>query len=368
MDAVLQVTDPQGNVLAQSDDERGIDPQLIFTAPNADEYLIRIFAFPQTPNSTIGFAGGKSYVYVLRLATVAVTDHGLPLAADNSLSNAMCFGTSGPREARILPSTEVSPPILLDDAPGWQWLTPLTAAEPFSYGTDASIDKMHGTPPTVLSGHISKDREVDRFVIELDEAKKYTIQARSREFGFVLDPTVRILSIDSGEQLAEGKDIARTNYDSSVDFKPKESGQYALEISDAVDSFGLRHAYSITVREAAAEVKLGLVVEQLSIAQGSESEVAVTVSRRNGFDKVLQIAVEGLPAGLQSPPLESANKGDSSKAVKLKIQAAGDCQPFQGWIQIVGRDTSDKNQAYLATYPLRPSVPLARVWLTVAPK
>ncbi|MEC7679715.1 MAG: PPC domain-containing protein, partial [Planctomycetota bacterium] len=52
MDAVLQISDPKGNVLFQEDDTLGLDPHIRFLCPEDGEYLVRVFAFPETPNST----------------------------------------------------------------------------------------------------------------------------------------------------------------------------------------------------------------------------------------------------------------------------------------------------------------------------
>ena len=54
MDAVLQVVSPAGFVLSQNDDGAGLDPRLVFEATEAGRYVVRGFAFPSEPNSTIG--------------------------------------------------------------------------------------------------------------------------------------------------------------------------------------------------------------------------------------------------------------------------------------------------------------------------
>ncbi len=63
MDAVLQICSSDGFVLRQNDDFHGLDPQLVFDAPRDGKYVIRIFAFPASPNSSISFSGKPSYVY-----------------------------------------------------------------------------------------------------------------------------------------------------------------------------------------------------------------------------------------------------------------------------------------------------------------
>ncbi len=75
MDAVLQVTDLSGNVLAQTDDVRGLDPQILYQADRDGDVIVRVFAFPETPNSTIGFGGSPAFVYALELTKGAFLDH-----------------------------------------------------------------------------------------------------------------------------------------------------------------------------------------------------------------------------------------------------------------------------------------------------
>src|SRR5439155_22291552 len=97
MDAVLQVCElverslgsPEAFVVARNHDAVGLDPQMAFTAPRHGAYLIRLFAFPATPDSTIRFAGGDDYIYHLTLTTGPFIDHALPLAAPREESQVL---------------------------------------------------------------------------------------------------------------------------------------------------------------------------------------------------------------------------------------------------------------------------------------
>ena len=80
MDAVLQICTENGTVVAQNNDSHGLDPQVTYVATQGGNYLIRIFAFPSEPNSTIAFAGGDNYLYRLTITTGGFADHTLPLA------------------------------------------------------------------------------------------------------------------------------------------------------------------------------------------------------------------------------------------------------------------------------------------------
>jgi len=81
MDAVMQIVDAEHQViLQQEDDTPGRDPRIVFTAPRDGDYVIRLFAFPETPTSRIGFAGAENFVYRLALSTAGYIDHAYPLA------------------------------------------------------------------------------------------------------------------------------------------------------------------------------------------------------------------------------------------------------------------------------------------------
>ena len=56
MDAVLQIVTLDGFVLAENHDTHGLDPQIAFPVPKDGTYIIRTFAFPSQPDSSIRFA------------------------------------------------------------------------------------------------------------------------------------------------------------------------------------------------------------------------------------------------------------------------------------------------------------------------
>ncbi len=128
MDAVLQLTDLNGNVLKQSDDEVGTDPQLVIIAARNQTLVARIFAFPETPNSTIGFAGAASFLYAIQLSHSNVVDHFLPLLDHCKDLSLQAFGWQETKEsdnyvAQFAEATSLSPRIAyIQGQASWQWL------------------------------------------------------------------------------------------------------------------------------------------------------------------------------------------------------------------------------------------------------
>lgn len=66
LDAHLQLLDHRGFVLFENLDHYGLDPAIEYKIPKDGQYYLRVFGFPEQPDSTISFRGGPEYVYRLR--------------------------------------------------------------------------------------------------------------------------------------------------------------------------------------------------------------------------------------------------------------------------------------------------------------
>ena len=380
MDAVLQLVDADGHVLMQTDDDRGLDPQIVFPVPSDGEFLIRVFAFPETPNSTIRYAGDASYVYVLRATTDSWLDHFLPLV-DDSDSMSAPSGDVQPNGWSLPPGVEVtrkgptgiSPATLSLPPPalGWQWQPSVSPrdAQFLQEQPDAKEMARAIRLPFVFSGHIAHAGEVDRILFQGSKGKRYLITVESKRFGFPLDSVVRLVDPKDGSELRRNDDRARRDYDAALEYEAQKDGEIELQISDLVDGFGPRHAYSLIVREAKPDVVLEVSNDRFTLKPGDSAEVPVSINRIGDFDLRTKILAEGLPADVICEPVISESKGDTSKSVKLKLVAAEEAQPFQGEFRIVGQPIdSDKQEAVNpkpATYKLREAVHINQLWLTV---
>ena len=374
MDAVLQIADADGNVLAQSDDQRGLDPQIVYTATGDGELWIRVFAFPETPTSTIGFAGEASYVYAIRATTGPFVDHVLPLiAAEDTAAAEEAFGWNLPPKLQLshAAATERAPrTVYWPSSLGWQWQFAPPAAEATfimepEQGTDASAPAL----PAVFSGHISQAGEVDAVKFPVVSGKAYRAEVRSRVGGFPLDSVLRVVDLASGDEVARNDDGSRSDYDAAVEFTAKKDGDLALQISDLVDAAGPRHAYSVWIAQATPDAALTVAADRFLLPAGGEVEIAVNVDRQRGFAQPLRVDAVDLPAGVTAETVTSEPKGDSAKAVKLKLQAA-EAVRFQGTFGITATALDAKGEptdlTRTATFGLTDGVRTAGLWLTVA--
>ncbi len=375
MDAVMQLADRRGNVLAQSDDSRGLDPQLVFRADEDTDAIVRIFAFPSQPNSTVGFAGANSFVYAIEMTTGAMLDHVLPIVVGAKINTASPRGWNLRAEAALQShdQSQYSPSIwFLADGLGW-YRQPSIDGEAINVAESAGSASVAvaGSLPVVFTGSVDGVEEIDRFRFDVSAGKKYRARSASRSRGFLTDPVLRIVNVESGAEIARKDDNSRVDFDAQLEFTAKSDGQYELQVSDAVKAFGPRHVYAAVVSELTPSVKLTVASDRFRVAAGDSVEIPVALSRDSGFAKALTLQIEGLPDGVTAAEVVSEGKGDSAKSVKLKLTADSKAS-FQGTFRVAAIESESENSASgsirYATFNVRNQFDLSEFWLTVGPQ
>jgi hypothetical protein len=369
MDAVVQIVSERGFVVAQNDDDHEFDPQLVFQAPASGSYVVRTFAFPATPNSTIAFAGGDAFIYRLTLTTGGFVDHGMPLALERGRTGRVeLFGWNLPDRARTIDlccpesrraTASIGHPLWANTAEvRWVDHAAILEYEP--------NDREHAQAialPLAVSGVI--DPEADEDVYELSGKRGQTIILRieSRALGFPLDPLLRVLD-SAGATVAENDDFGRDRRDAELTFRPGADGRYRVLVRDLNRQGGCRFAYLFTAAEARPDVVLSLKVDQITLKPGKPEKLVVTIDRKNGFDRAINVRALGLPEGLRVAPVTSEPTGDTAKSVTLTLEA--DDAPAAGSFQIVGEAAGDPPIERLAEAEIPGfKVPTAELWVTV---
>jgi hypothetical protein len=354
MDAVLQVVSEDGFVLAQNDDDVGPDPRIVFEAPAAGTYIVRVFAFPAKPNSTIRFAGASDYVYRLTLTTGGFIDYAFPLAVGQGGPNVVeAIGWNIPAAARALPIPEwglgdigaVAHAALADTASVRR--VPFAATvetEPNDLSRPQAI-----ASPIAISGRIDPPGDLDVFRFALRKDDNRVIRVESRALGRPLDPTLRILD-PSGKILAESDDTNRNDRDLERSFTAPADGEYRLVVRDLNGQGGPRFAYLLSVRGPRPDFNLSLAADQFALTPGKPSRIAVTIQRRESLAEPIEIVAEDLPAGITAQPVASKPEDASARSVSLEL-SAGD-RAGSGPFRIVGRTTKDPRTSHAATAPI----------------
>ena len=336
MDSVLEIVSTRGGVLAFNHDQRGLDPRLEFTAPSKARYLIRAFAFPSAPNSTIAFAGNDQYVYRLTLTTKSFVDYPWPLAVTRGRPTSLeLFGWNIPEAGK---STTVRAEGLAADVFGIPGiLTDSVAVENHAARCETEPNDLpDGEPielPVTVSGRVEKPRDVDAFRFDARKGESLTFQIESRALGYPLDAVLAITDA-MGKQLARVDDLPGTR-DAALTFSPPADGSYRVVVSDLNQQGSMRHVYRL--RAVRTEPDFEVTADALSyvLSAGKPVEITLAVARQNGFEEEIGFSVSGLPAFVTAESAASTAQGDSAKSVKLKLNASAGA--YSGPIRIAAQ-------------------------------
>jgi hypothetical protein len=187
----------------------------------------------------------------------------------------------------------------------------------------------------------------------------------------LIDSVLKVIDLTDGTELATNDDETRGKYDAQVDFTAKKTEMIEIQISDLVGGFGMRHAYTVEVHSIQPSFGASVAADHFVVPGGGSLEIPVTISRSGGDVSKLRISVAGLPEGVACEPIVSEPKGDSAKAVKLKMTAS-DGITHQGKFQIVAvalaEDDMPSGEPIKARYDLAGICEVDDLWLTVHPK
>ena len=329
MDGVLQIVSTDGFVLEHNNDYHGLDPQIAYVVPKDGMYIVRVFAFPSAPDTSIRFAGAESYVYRLTVTTGGFLDYTMPLAIGPNAKTVEARGWNITDETRTLPISMTA----VDESKLTVFHPKL--ANPFrtrfdKHATVPGADVLP-VPPICTSLAISQPGEEASLRFTGKKGQPLSIQVESRSFGLPLDPVIRILDNDK-KQLARAEP-AKLAGDTALSFAPPADGTYTITVGDLYGAGGSRHAFLLRVMLPEPDYDLSVVADRFAIPPGKALEIPVKINRKNGFAKPVEIAAEGLPAGVKLEVKPAAKADPNSVTIALSAEKAG----ISGAFRLVGK-------------------------------
>jgi hypothetical protein len=193
--------------------------------------------------------------------------------------------------------------------------------------------------PACIAGRIEIPGDIDCWRFEAKKGEQFSFSCTARQAGSPLDGALRILNA-KGEQLVETDD---TRYSLFTMADPElegwtaaEDGTYTLEFRDSVSAGGPEFGYALSVTRSEPKFRLEANSDKTLLAPGVASPIYVRVDRRNGFTGEVQLAVEGLPAGVSA---ECGRILPKSQDGVIILKAAADARAGAANIRITGTAT-----------------------------
>lgn len=398
MDAVLQICElsdrlgrTEAYIVSQNHDAVGLDPQIAFTADHDGAYLVRLFAFPATPDSSVRFAGGDDYIYRLTLTTGPFIDHVLPLAVPREEGQIAIGGWNLGRTATtIVPPLSASTDALTppDEPLVWIWRPDAAGAvlvPRVEFATQIEKSEM-AAPPMTVSGRLAAVGQVNSYSFPGQKEKKLRFKVAAKSLGYPTDAAVTIVD-EAGKTLAEADDASRDDRDPTLDFTPPADGIYRLLVRDLANRGDVRMVYRLTAEPVEPDYAVTLAADAFVIEKGKPLELPINIAVRDGLKEPIEFHVAGLPAGVTAEPLKFEPSGDaaapmnsdgrrgkrggspqpSAPSAKLVLKADSTAQPGGFPIRITGQSAGASPKTRTARFSL--NLPLAgsqhAVWITV---
>lgn len=361
LDSRLEVLDPEGKRIAESDDALGRDSRLHFTAATDGKYTIRIL--------DTGFRGGQAYVYRLTLTAGPWVEGVFPLGGrggqptrfelsgqalpERFATIVLPHSVVGESVQRLAWNGQKTNPFLLDvgHLPEYQEREP----------NDAPAQALAVAAPAVFNGRIEHAADIDYWSIRLAQGKTYELQLKASQLGSPLNAALTLQDA-SGKELMHADSLA-SGADPALRFTAPATGAFLVRVKDCFrNRGGPAFAYRLVVDEAPApDYRLHLATDALIVNRGGQASLRLNAVRLGGFSGEIELSVTGLPAGVTVGKMAiPANQ----PGVDLIFQADARAPIRTSHVVITGRAAPGMRKA---TLPPEPGVlPLDHVLLAVA--
>jgi hypothetical protein len=340
--------------LAASDNYYAGDPLLHHKFDQAGEYLLEV--------RDVRYQGNGDWTYSIEINNRPFVTQALPLGVKPGVESRLSLvGFNLPADSSLsltLPAETsvgmrwVSPPVGAQPANEFALLVtglptvleaPPAVAPAVAAAADAATAAANPattaqlvTIPSVVSGRIDRPGESDRYAFEAKAGDKLTFEVLARRAQSGLDPFLRILN-DKGAAISEADDMTFDRVTSADSFLENWSapadGKYLVEIRDLHLRGGSQYTYAVQVTRSEPHFLIQVDCDKTLLAPGIASVFYVRALRKNGFASDIQLAVEGLPAGVTATGgkiLANANDGC------VVLQAAADAPDSAANIRVVG--------------------------------
>jgi hypothetical protein len=156
------------------------------------------------------------------------------------------------------------------------------------------------TIPAAVSGRLDAENDVDCYSFEAKAGEKFTFEVVARGHQSAMDPFIRVLN-EKGDRLAENDDHRDRfiHADSKLkSWTAPAAGRFVIEVRDAHARGGPAYVYMLKVTRSEPGFTLELDTDKTLLAPGTSAVLFARVTRFGGFTGEVQLAIDGLPAGV----------------------------------------------------------------------
>ncbi len=303
-DPMLTLFDAEGRELAGNDDFYFADPMLAHTFARAGDYYVQV--------RDSKYDGDPRWVYALTVTDRPYVSHVFPMAANPE--QALTVEPVGSARL-VMPRLSITAPATLGihevafnaggkrTNPAALIVSPLPQVieqEP----NDTPDQAQRVAIPCGVNGRIGARHDLDHFVFKATKGKAVRFEVKARRFGTplrsALDSVLDVMT-PKGQVLATNDDAY--GKDAALVFTPADDGDYVVRLRDLNSKGGDTFVYYLECDWARPDFALCCDCDKAMIGPGSGTAWYVQLTRLNGFDGPVRVAVKGLPKGVTASEL-----------------------------------------------------------------
>lgn len=327
-DPIITLKNSAGVDLAQVDNYFFADPLLAYKFAQAGTYYLEI--------RDVRYQGNPFWQYSIEINDRPFLTNVFPMqAVPGQESKVELIGVNLPAEAKTsftIPAGTPEDAIWFAPSAGDKVLNPVpvfASSLPAVLESDAENNTWESAQavslPAGLNGRIDRDADLDHFAFEAKKGERWNFEILARRHQSSLDSILQLLD-SKGKKIQENDDM-RLGRSSAADsmienWTVPADGRYILQVRDLQLRGGPSFVYVIKATPAEPMFQLQADSDKTIVPPGAAAALFVRAFRRNGFDDEIQLAIDGLPAGVTATCGKILKGRDDGL---ILLSAAGDC-------------------------------------------
>lgn len=364
-DSLLRLIDAHGRVLVTSSEHRKRDPLLVWSCPEAGQFVLQILNF--------NLAGGEDHVYRLTVTDGPFLDYAFPPGIQQGVTSEVTLhGWNLPGESlkHTVESSERRYTTQIHDSANQVTLPVGHIKETQEREPNDVVDAPQVVDgAVVINGRFQTPGDVDVFRFPAQKGERLVVRVESERLGFPADAVLQVLKSDG--QLIRETDDVRPSRDPQYLFTAPADGEYMLSVRERAGRGGPRFVYRLHLGPQKPSLRLTVKAGEFAIVPGETLTIPVRVEPVDGFDQEVELAATDLPEGVTVEPVKHVAKKAGN--VSLKLEALPDAGFTSGPFRIIARSTAAESQpveltaARLTTSGALPPDSVS-LWLAVSPR
>lgn len=341
MNAILEVRDATGRLVADGADTAGNDLQLTFAAQQGVAYTVSLY--------DVDFRGYTAYIYRLVIHDGPQVVAAIPAVGKRGETRPVEFlgyglATGAPQIESVTQAVTFPADPQVQSFP-FRIETPHGKGLPFSLAVSDRVETVEPPPgpaaarklavPAALTGVLEQRFGEDRYALDGKKGETWQISARSAVAGAPLDLSLALFDA-AGKEIARADNLAGT-IDTTLLFPVPADGAYQLAVTDVSGQSGTRASvYHLDVEIPLPDFTIN-VPEVLSVPLAGKIPLPVKATRKAGFAEPIKLQLTGLPAGI-TVPADLTIPGDKVD-LAVELTCAADVAVVAGVISVRGTST-----------------------------